>query len=250
MALGVWLVVVGLCDLVRAAKDATTLSRRLLIAAAGTLLLLFGVVWLQPPSERVPVLLFGWVGCFLLWLLGSAAALPGRGSAALPGRGAVTAARVVAFAGLGGGVVLGLLHDPGFSELPGSMPGLLAGRPVERVTLVLGVVLVQLATANVAVRLLLDAVGVPAADNEKTLKGGRLLGPMERLFVVGLGVAGQLTAAAIVVAAKGLLRFPELRRDTEHGPTDVTEYFLIGSFASWLFALGGIGLAALSSGLG
>lgn len=242
MALAVWLVVVGLCDLVRAARDATTLSRRLLISAAGTLLLLFGVVWLQPPGDQVPVLLLGWVGCFLLWLLGSAAALPGRGTVAVP--------RVVAFAGLGGGIALGLLHDPRFSELPGSMPGLLAGWPVERVTLVLGVVLVQLATANVAVRLLLDAVGVPAADNEKTLKGGRLLGPMERLFVVGLGVAGQLTAAAIVVAAKGLLRFPELRRDTEHGPTDVTEYFLIGSFASWLFALGGIGLAALSSGWG
>lgn len=241
MALGVWLVVVGLCDLVRAARDATSLSRRLLIAATGTLLLLFAVVWLQPPGGRAALLLVGWVGCFLLWLLGSAAALPGRRTFA--------PARVVAFVGLGGGIVLGLLLDPHFSELPGTMPGLLAAWTVEQVALVLGVVLVQLATANVAVRLLLDAVGVPAADNEKTLKGGRLLGPMERLFVVGLGVAGQLTAAAIVVAAKGLLRFPELRRDTEQGPTDVTEYFLIGSFASWLFALGGIGLAALGQGL-
>ena len=28
------------------------------------------------------------------------------------------------------------------------------------------------------------------------------------------------------------------------GPSDVTEYFLIGSFASWLLALGGVALCA------
>ena len=237
MTLAIWLVVVGLCDLVRAARDATSLFRRSLIAAIGTLLLLGNVVWLQPPAEQVPVLLVAWVGTFLMWVLGSAAALPGRQAGA----------RVIAFVGLGGGLAVGLVHEPMFSESPASLPGLLSGWPADQVLLVLGVCLVQLATANVAVRLLLDAVGVPAAANEKTLKGGRLLGPMERLFVVGLGLAGHLTAASIVVAAKGLLRFPELQRDTESGPTDVTEYFLIGSFASWLLALGGVGLAALGS---
>ena len=48
--------------------------------------------------------------------------------------------------------------------------------------------------------------------DEKQLKGGRVLGPMERVFVVALGALGDLTAAAVVVAAKGLLRFPELQR--------------------------------------
>ena len=105
-----------------------------------------------------------------------------------------------------------------------------------------GVLLVQLSTANVLVRLVLDAVGVPASDNEKSLKGGRLLGPMERLLIVGLGMAGQLTAAGLVVAAKGLLRFPELQRGARSGASDITEYFLIGSFASWLLALGGVAL--------
>ena len=39
-------------------------------------------------------------------------------------------------------------------------------------------------------------------------------------LIVGLGLAGQLTAASIVVAAKGLLRWPELQaaRDEERGP--------------------------------
>jgi hypothetical protein len=81
-----------------------------------------------------------------------------------------------------------------------------------------GVALLQLSTGNLLVRLLLDAVGVPAETNEKELKGGRLLGPMERLFILVLAVAGQLTAASVVVAAKGLLRWPELRSKQAEGP--------------------------------
>ena len=40
---------------------------------------------------------------------------------------------------------------------------------------------------------------------------------MERVFIVGLGLAGQLTAASIVVAAKGLLRWPELQSQAGAG---------------------------------
>ena len=49
------------------------------------------------------------------------------------------------------------------------------------------------------------------------LKGGRLLGPLERVFILALALGGQVTAASVVVAAKGLLRFPELssRREQE-----------------------------------
>ena len=129
-------------------------------------------------------------------------------------------------------------------------------RPVAAL-MVLGVGLVQMSTGNVLVRLVLAATGTvnPARhgqvdDPETQLKGGRLLGPMERLFIVGLGLAGQPTAAAIVVAAKGLLRFPELssRRDQER-IHQLTEYFLVGSFVSWLVALSGLilVLAALAS---
>lgn len=115
----------------------------------------------------------------------------------------------------------------------------------DRALLVGGVLLVQLSTGNVLVRLVLSATGtlLPAdhgavQDPETRLKGGRLLGPMERVFILGLGLAGQLTAAAIVIAAKGLLRFPELtsRREQER-IHQLTEYFLVGSFVSWLVAL-------------
>jgi hypothetical protein len=233
---GAWLAVVGLCDLVRAARDATSGTRRVVMALLGLLLLLFAAVALDLSAARSWALLGGWSCCFLLWLLGSAASLAGVGKVA----------RVVAFVGLGGGLAFGVLGADLAGPVSGDLPGPLARFPVEQGVLVAGVVLAQLATSNVAVRLVLDAVGVPASTNEKQLKGGRLLGPMERMFIVGLGIAGELTAAAVVVAAKGLLRFPELQRGASTGgPSDISEYFLVGSFASWLLALGGLGLVAL-----
>jgi len=65
-------------------------------------------------------------------------------------------------------------------------------------------------------------------------------GVVALLGVVGLALAGQATAASVVIAAKGILRFPELQ--DQRGPGQridvVTEYFLLGSFTSWLVALG------------
>lgn len=168
-------------------------------------------------------------------------------------------------------VVLGgaFVATVGFSPLAGEGGGLaaewldatsvavLADLEVDRAMLLLGAVLVQMSTGNVIVRLVLSATGtlVPsrgaAHDSTRTLKGGRLLGPMERLFIVGLGLAGHVTAASIVVAAKGLLRFPELqsKRDLPEsadapGIDEVTEYFLVGSFVSWMVSLGTLVLLA------
>jgi hypothetical protein len=93
------------------------------------------------------------------------------------------------------------------------------------------------------------------AQPSDRLKGGRLLGPMERLVILGLGLAGEFGAAGIVIAAKGLLRFPEIQAAARYtnasggypgGPAgidDVTEYFLVGSFVSWLIALATLALA-------
>ena len=128
----------------------------------------------------------------------------------------------------------------------------LQGLDPDRALVLLGVVLLQLSTGNVLVRLVLAATrtlnpareGTPS-DPATRLKGGRLLGPMERLLIVALALAGQVVAATVVVAAKGLLRFPELqaRREQERIHR-LTEYFLVGSFASWLVALGGLLLLA------
>lgn len=130
--------------------------------------------------------------------------------------------------------------------------GLVQGMDSSSALLLLGVFLVQLSTGNVVVRLVLAATGTinPARSHgrdseEPPLKGGRLLGPMERVFIVGMALAGQLTAASIVVAAKGLLRYPELqaaRDPADRGPGihALTEYFLLGTFLSWMVALGSL----------
>jgi hypothetical protein len=124
----------------------------------------------------------------------------------------------------------------------------LSGRAPDPGLLLAGVLLAQLSTGNVLVRLVLSATGTMRPDASgglqgpaRTLKGGRLLGPLERLFILGLGLAGNLTAAAIVVAAKGLLRWPELSSPQEQDKVHrLTEYFLVGSFVSWLIPLTGL----------
>jgi hypothetical protein len=169
----------------------------------------------------------------------------------------------VPLAVLGGGLMTTIALSP-FEPYAGGLVGdwldrtpltVLSGLAAEQALLLLGVMLAQLSTGNVLVRLVLAATGTvnPARAAGRSvptyrLKGGRLLGPMERVFIVGLGLAGQLTAASIVVAAKGLLRWPELQaaRDEERGPGIhvVTEYFLVGSFVSWMIALGSLVLLA------
>ena len=129
-----------------------------------------------------------------------------------------------------------------------------------RAVLLLGLMLVQISTGNVIVRLVLahtgalNPLGGPQASDR--LRGGRLLGPMERVFILGLGLAGQVTAASVVIAAKGLIRWPELQKASREVATpanrtaaridQVTEYFLIGSFVSWLVALVALLLAHLA----
>lgn len=254
---GLWLLVVAAVDLLRAGADVTSRARR---AALSVLLVvaLVGVALLAGPAGCG-----GWcwavaVAGALTWLLGSSVAL--RPAPAAAAGGPVAAPRrpapaLLAYAGLLVGLGAVLLAGDRAGSL-GWGERVLAGTALsevgaERVLVVVAVLLAQVATANTAVRLLLDVVGVPAHDNEKQLRGGRVLGPMERVLITGLGAAGNLTGAAVVVAAKALLRFPELRTPRagtpgHGGPSDVTEYFLVGSFASWLVALGGAALVLLS----
>lgn len=89
-----------------------------------------------------------------------------------------------------------------------------------------------------------QAAPPPTAPAATPLKGGRMIGPLERLFILALAVAGQFTAIAAVIAAKGIIRFPEISRDDNEGSK--AEYFLIGSFASWGLVLFAAVLLALS----
>ncbi|WP_229051282.1 hypothetical protein [Aeromicrobium sp. Leaf350] len=115
-----------------------------------------------------------------------------------------------------------------------AVPGL-AGVPLDRAALGLGVLLFLTTAANVVVRQALEATGPQVLATEKTLRGGRLLGPLERWLVFGFAVSGNLGAIAVVVAAKGILRFPEISQDSKDGMR--AEYVLVGSFVSWSLAL-------------
>jgi hypothetical protein len=71
------------------------------------------------------------------------------------------------------------------------------------------------------------------------LRGGMWIGVLERLAITGGILAGHPEAAAIVIAVKGLGRYPELR-----GGKDA-EKFIVGTLASYLWAavIGVVGLA-------
>jgi hypothetical protein len=130
--------------------------------------------------------------------------------------------------------------------------GFAAEIPVGQFVLGCAAFVFALATGN---RLVVDALAltdVTTTESHSPLKGGRFLGPMERIIVGAVIVAGDPAAAAIVIAAKGFLRFPEIRGEAGKGtdvsgPDENTEYFLIGTFSSLIIAAG---LAVLVSASG
>lgn len=243
------LVAVGLTDLLRGRADVGTppSGRRWPAVAAGVAALVV-VAALSGRSTPTDWLLVG-LGVLVLlgWVLTEDDAREhqrrhGLAVAVLLGGACV----LVALSGLTT-VADGVLGD----WLAGVRLPRLHGTTADHFLLLLGLTLVQLSTGNRLVRLVLASVGaltVPTTPQASDrLRGGRLLGPMERVFILGLGLAGQVTAAGIVVAAKGLIRWPELQAtpaDQRVGVDEMTEYFLVGSFTSWLLALGSLWLAS------
>ncbi|MFF3063741.1 hypothetical protein ACFVQ3_04210 [Oerskovia sp. NPDC057915] len=78
-----------------------------------------------------------------------------------------------------------------------------------------------------------DPGGPVGTEAVQTLRGGTWIGILERLAITGCLLAGYPAGIAVVVAIKGLGRYPELR---EH-PVGA-ERFLIGTFASTIWAAG------------
>lgn len=247
------LVAIGTADLLRSLGPRPSRSARETrgIPAAGLLILFLITATAGLLATWGGVLLTALAGIGLVaWLITAEQADEGRGH----GRALAVFAAALIVQLLGSGwapPVTGWLADwLAWSHLPWQPDP-------DRALLLTGLVLVQLATGNRVVRLVLVTTGAlparaVAGDTEGELRGGRLLGPLERIFILGLGLAGELTAAGLVIAAKGLIRWPELKshsRTDEDGrrPSDidkVTEYFLVGSFVSWLVAMAALVLAA------
>jgi hypothetical protein len=74
------------------------------------------------------------------------------------------------------------------------------------------------------------------------LRGGAWIGALERLAVFAGLAAGFPEGVAVVLALKGVGRFPELRG----GSGGTTERFIIGTFTSVLWAAGAAGILALT----
>jgi len=79
--------------------------------------------------------------------------------------------------------------------------------------------------------------GIQAAAS--TLRGGHWIGLLERLAVYAAILSGFGEGIAVVLAVKGLARYPELRATTP----GAAERFIIGTFVSVLFASACAGLA-------
>lgn len=83
-----------------------------------------------------------------------------------------------------------------------------------------------------------DAPGTPEHSVEaaaSTLRGGAWIGALERLAIYSGLLIGWPEAIAIVLAVKGLGRYPELKNGNNSA---VAERFIIGTFVSVLWACG------------
>lgn len=126
----------------------------------------------------------------------------------------------------------------------------------------LAVVLFLTQTGNRITRAILElsgrSVAGPAGGSVpgSTLKGGRVIGPLERIFITVLALVGAYHVVAALMAAKGIVRFPEISAEVKRaeeqrdqpGAAGVAsgtkaEEFLVGSLASWGLA-GGVALLA------
>lgn len=249
--LALWLLAVGVMDLCRATRPRHGVAPVVgvgVLAIGAALTGLLGLADVLVLAASIVPMVTWW------WASERAQGIRGRD-------------HVLALASLVAGVVL-LLGLSGWAGEPG---GLLArwmawanlpfvGAPSGSATdlsttvLVVALLVANLSTGNILVRLVLVSIGAlrprtSLPQPADRLRGGRLLGPMERLLILGLGMAGQLTAAGLVIAAKGLIRFPELQSRAKDGTgvdglgiDEMTEYFLVGSFVSWLVALGSLAL--------
>ena len=137
-----------------------------------------------------------------------------------------------------GGSVAGVLA---VSLLAEPIPAGIAWGPVAAVA---GVGMLLAGPANDVIAALLtlvrrrDGVRGLLGPDGSLLSGGRWIGALERGLILVLAFSDAPAAVAAIVAAKGVIRFPEISRDAADGDGSgaKAEEFLIGSFGSWLIA--------------
>lgn len=219
---GMVLLAIGGADLARQFLSRRAL--RIVVAVAAVAVIAFGALSAAPLAGLLAVALaIAWV-----WVFPSGA----RARAGFWPAVALAIVCTVFVAVLGPRDNAGLLGDVW------NVPTPWGPLPLDNTILVIGAVAILLESGNVIVRSAL-ASEMPEPDRVEvpphTLKGGRLIGPLERVIVFALTLTGVYSLLAAVLAAKGIVRFPEISRDRDEG--NRAEYFLIGSLVSWVIAL-------------
>lgn len=246
---GFALLAIGLADVLR--RFVPTRARWFAIAVAGLAVLILAAI----ANAAWFGLLALALGALWLW------AMPSAGRAPLAFWPAVLLAVLCA-----AGVAFGpAREDAGVFGDGWVVPALGGAVPFDLVVLAVGVFAVMLETGNVVVRAALESehailpadadadadaragadegagaragADAPAPVREEGFRGGRLIGPLERVIVLLLTLAAAYPLLAAMLAAKGIVRFPEISRDGHSGAR--AEYFLVGSLVSWVVALGG-----------
>ena len=96
----------------------------------------------------------------------------------------------------------------------------------------------------VLVRAIFKHVAPPTTPG--VLRGGTWIGILERLLITGGVLVGSPEIIAVVIAVKGLGRYPELRETEPELRGGVAERFIIGTLTSFLWAAAvGVGARAL-----
>lgn len=251
MLTAVLLVLIGSADLWRSwARRRRPLTVAIAVGVTWLAIVVLATTGLGLPLRMLALCLLA-AGAWL-WLTTSAEHETGRA-----GRAAV--------AGLVGLVVLFFFFDRTALGASGYLvdghrltaSALLREAPLVAVGTVVGVALFLCESANIVVRIALRSPGQASrAEPEEIdltrvdLKGGRLIGPLERLLIVALVLTGFPPIVAALVAAKGIVRFPEIADDVRKGDGlsgTKAEYFLVGSLVSWAVAGAAVGLIAVSA---
>lgn len=225
--LAMLLLSVGVADIVRSWRAGHRAARAAaLVAAVVTPVVSVAALGLRPGQWWVAAVIAAVAAGWLLVTASPRAHAPSLGVALL----VLSVVIVLAF-----GQHLDLGRGPVVRWYESLEVAALDGVEIDRFLLGLACLVFLHSSANMIVRLVLAGAGPQVLETENTLKGGRILGPLERWFIFALALAGQPGAIAAVVAAKGIVRFPEISRADVAG--NKAEYVLVGSFVSWLLAL-------------
>jgi hypothetical protein len=226
IALALLLATIGAADLVRPQDDAAArlaLVRSIVVAAT--------------------VAVLGCLGCGLpLWWAAALVSVAAAWVVTTPQSRVVRAAHPWPLVVLGAVVVAALASDPRAPAPDGPLTdwyasldlAALEGVPFTQAAVAAACLVFLVDSGNIIVRMVLASTDAGVMATEQTLKGGRVLGPIERILIFAMALSGEYAALTAVVAAKGILRFPEISRDVAGRRA---EYVLVGSFVSWALAL-------------